>query len=188
MKLAISGSAGSGKTTIAKALAERFSIEFIAENYGPFFDQPGKFSQPPEQLAPSFWAVLSNKRQLEEAAGSFVADRCPIDLFHLWLVKRLFVLNDDTKKFFAKSKEYADDYDFVIFPPWGTIKLEPTGASSRKQRIVNPWIQQANHAAIVGYAYQWLPNQRIIQIPDTHTDIDERLDFICSEISRRKSD
>lgn len=187
MKIAIAGSAGSGKTTLAKALAARLEFVYIAENYEAFFDQPGKFNSPPHLLSRAFIEVLEKKRTLELQAGSFVADRCPVDLFHLWLRKNLFQLEEETRQYYDQCQAYCRDYDFIILSAWGCLDLTPLpDKASPQKRVMNPWVQLSNHASISGLASMWLPAERIIHLPQQKATVAKNVQMVLEAIKKRR--
>lgn len=184
MRIAVSGSAGVGKTTLAGRLAGHLQVALIPEHYEPFFDAPGKFNSPPPVLARWFFEVLEAKRTRELAARAFVVDRCPIDLFNLWVAKGLAAQAEDTQRFYAACRSYCADYDFVVIPPWGEIPLAPLDRpTGRQRRVLNPWVQLRNHAAILGLARLWLPPERVIELPAAITDPEARAGFVADRAS-----
>ena len=84
MRIAMSGAVCTGKTTLGKALAERLGLPFIEENLGSLFGRRGASKRTAEETAGAIVACLENKRKLETEAGSFVIDRCPLDLINFW--------------------------------------------------------------------------------------------------------
>lgn len=180
MRIAVSGSAGVGKTTLAGRLAEHLQVAFIPEHYEPFFDAPGKFNSLPPVLAQLFFEVLEAKRARELAARTFIVDRCPIDLFNLWVAKGTVAQAGDTERFHAACRSYCADYDFVVVPPWGEIPLAPLDRpTGRQRRVLNPWVQLRNHAAILGLARLWLPPGRVIELPAAIMDVEARVEFVA---------
>ncbi len=183
MKIAISGSAGIGKTTLSKSLADRLGVDHIGENYTPLFDQPKKLAQPIGEVARLFYQVLLHKRQLEQEYGAFITDRCPIDLFHLWVVTGLGKDITATSKFYNQCRSYAKEYDFVIIPPWGSIPLKQIkNPPDHKRRIQNPWVQLRNHATICGYTQMWLAPDKIIYFDSAVKDHADRMDLILCRL------
>lgn len=168
MKLAISGSAGTGKSTLAQNLARNLNIPYIPEHYEPLFDRPGKFNNStPKVLAEAFNEVLDIKLAEQSKHASFVADRCPIDLLNLWLCRELHCLPAETEMFYNRCRNSLDSYDLFILPPWGVIPLQATpGPEQRQQRVANPWLQLLSHAAIGGMAHMFVPEQKIVYLPD----------------------
>ena len=127
--------------------------------------------------------ILENKKDLERKAGRFVIDRCPVDLFHLWLRKNLFHLEADTRLFYDKCQSFTQDYDFIILSAWGHLDLfQIEGESSRQKRTMNPWVQFSNHVSISGIAHLWLPSDKIIHLPNRKTSVDENVHFVSEKI------
>ena len=79
MKIAVSGSAGVGKTTFSRQLAEDLNVSHIAEGYDEFYDESGHVIQPHKRLAEAMVTLANKKFALEKRAGRFVSDRCPVD-------------------------------------------------------------------------------------------------------------
>ena len=180
MKIAISGSTGTGKSTLAAALAEKLSIPLIEENYQPLYDARVKGDFPPRLLT-----ILRNKHTLEKAHSDFVTDRCPIDLMHLWLNQSGHKISRPlTNQFFELALPQLQIYDFVIIPPWNSIQLQQsTEALPRDLDIIE---QLRHHASILGHAYMWAPKIKIIEIPQPITSLEARVDFVLEQIKKRR--
>ena len=176
MKIAVSGCAGIGKTTLAQGLAQALELPFIPEHYELFFDQPGKLNAPPERLIPLFKRVLGNKRAREAKHDAYVIDRCPIDLFNLWLSLGLSVKQEETREFYEKCRACSQDYDHVVVPPWGMFPLRQINdGHGYRGRTLDSWVQLRNHAAICGLAWLWLPHDRLIALPQEQAPPEIRL-------------
>ena len=121
MKIAISGAANTGKTTLAKGLAKQTGLPLIEEGFGeirrgPNPDKSGDF------LAGCFQKIDRAKRQLEEKYQSgFISDRCTIDLFNFWSAFPILQLRPDALEFYKNCKNHAKTYDYVVFLPWGSV-------------------------------------------------------------------
>jgi len=183
LRVAICGSGGVGKTTLAVPLARQLRATYIPEHFESFFDRPGKFRSPPPILAELFNEVLERKRAEEQAQESYVVDRSPIDLFNLWLAQGLALRAEDTKRFHANCRDYCAAYDFVVILPWGALPLVPSDhVTGRQRRVLNPWVQLSAHASIAGLARMWIEPQRIVELPASITDAQERLGFVMGRI------
>ena len=184
MKIAVSGCAGVGKSTLAGALAAALGVPLIPEQYDPLFDQPGKFMRSVGSvLVPDFQSILSNKRSQEIRYGDFVTDRCPIDLFHLWMMRGLGRLEDKTADFHDACRDYVQDYDLVVIPPWNGIEFRQVDHShDLRYRTTNKWIQLHNHASITGYACLWISFARLELLPMPLRSIDERVAHVLRRL------
>jgi len=186
MKIAVSGTAGVVKTVLSRALEPLLELEYIAENYEPFFEEKGTFDKPAEELIPIFYRVLENKQRLEQEASSFITDRCPVDLFHLWMTKGLDKHEAASAQFFNHCLVQVRSYDFILLPAWGSIKLQQKADRKNQQaRVMNDWVQLRNHAAITGYTHLWVPSINIIQLPLSLSDHDQRIRFVLEQIKLR---
>ncbi len=186
MRLAVSGTAGIGKTTLAGALAELLELECIPESYEPFFDIKGTLKQSPAELMPVFQQVFDQKLEQERQLKRFITDRCPIDLFHLWLTHGQDDDSPQTRQFHGRCLLQARSYDFLILPAWGSIALQQKeDTDNHQRRVMNPWTQLRNHSAIVGLSYLWLPPEKIIQLPMPLSDPEQRVRYVLQQIKTR---
>ncbi|HAC34079.1 MAG TPA: hypothetical protein DCF45_06125, partial [Gammaproteobacteria bacterium] len=156
LRIAISGCAGIGKSTLARALADRLDISHVDEHYSALFSPPGTFNSEAIKLIPLFNRVLAEKNQLMQQTGTFVVDRTALDLLNLWMARGLTSYPQATADFSKLCQAEAATYDLVIFPPWGTLPHRPHDATDGRIRVSDPWIQLRNHAAILGLTRMWV--------------------------------
>ena len=178
MKIAISGCAGVGKSTLTQALADDLKITALDEHYGALFSPPGTFNSEPEKLIPLFIQVLDEKHALQEETDNFVVDRAGIDLLNLWMAKGLSRYQDATEYMVSQCRKQLQRYDLVVFPPWGAIPLVPHENSDGRVRVQDPWTQLRNHAAILGFARLWLAPEKILCLPESATDLEQRVALV----------
>ena len=180
MKIAVSGSAGIGKTTLAQNLAQAMNIAYIPEHYEPLFDSR---DSPPDVLAELFNQVLDIKLSEQAKHSSFVADRCPADLLNLWLRRKLFFLPEASHVFHSRCHEAMGSYDLIVIPPWGALPLQPTDLRERKQRrVTNPWLQLLNHASIAGFARMFVGEEKILYLPSEPLAEDTWMNLVLERI------
>jgi hypothetical protein len=185
LKIAISGCAGIGKTTLAKDLAEYFDVEIIDENYDGFFNENGSFISRPKLLQQQIIDVLHEKHNREEASGDFISDRCPIDLFNLWLSRGYAKSQKKTLALSQYCRTYVKKYDAIIVLPWGSIPLQQiNNDESSRKRVMNPWIQFHNHSVIIGLCQQWLPSSKLLPISGNIKSHEARLELVIKALEK----
>lgn len=183
MRIAISGSGGIGKTTLAQNLAQALNIAYIPEHYEPLFDSMDKRDCAPDVLAELFNKALDIKLSEQAKHSSFIADRCPADLLNLWLRRKLFCLPKASQAFHSRCREAMSGYDLIVIPPWGALPLQPTGQQERiQQRVTNPWQQLLNHASIAGFARMFVGEEKILYLPSVLPSGDAWMKLVLARI------
>lgn len=165
MKIAISGSGGIGKTTFARNFAERTGVACIHEDMDDLFDRLPAGSTDFSGFADEFFGLLEKKRQAELEAGSFITDRCPVDLFSLWMCISTMERRRETAEFHKRCIRYCSHYDLIVFPPVGVFDLKPKQVGSRAGRELNPWVQMRNQANMIGLSSMYVGPRRTLLIP-----------------------
>jgi predicted ATPase len=184
MKISVSGSAGCGKTMLVGALAARFDIPLIEEN----FDDVLRHASAPEEFLDSLMATLERKSALEASLSSFVSDRGPIDLMHLSLNKRLHRQHRDrVANLISNCVKQARLHDVIVFPAWQGVPLVQS-EEGRLQRNLDPISQMIFHAQILGEAHIWLQGRRIVQIPPSVKELEHRVDYVERAMRNRMPD
>jgi alpha-ribazole phosphatase len=138
-RVALSGSAGTGKTSLGRRLAEALEVPFIEEGMrrrleaglNPFELGPGGY----ERLIEELWR---EQVAAEDAAvGGFVADRSAFDFAAVWLH---YAHLDDAARteawMRARLADGRERYDRVLSLPWGAIPLVHDGV-----RSTDRWVQ-----------------------------------------------
>ena len=184
MRIAVSGSAGTGKTTLAQNLAQALNIAYIPEHYEPLFDNLNKRDSAPDVLAELFNKALDIKLSEQSKHSRFVADRCPVDLLNLWLRRKLFCLPEASQAFHSRCHEAMGSYDLIVIPPWGALPLQPTEQPQRiQQRVVNPWLQLLNHASIAGFTRMFVSEEKILYLPSGLPSGDTWVNLVLARIA-----
>ena len=183
MRVAITGTPCTGKSTLAKQLATKMEWQYIPETFASLFDEQGGYIQPPSVLAVQMDKVLMLKRQLEFKHVDTVSDRCSADLFILWL-SRGFSKHKQVAEFADKCRDYLRHYDAFIYLPWGVLPLEQLeeGESGCK-RNMDQWTQFYNNSALIGLIMQWVPAEKRIFIPTNIIDLETRADYVLSRLN-----
>jgi hypothetical protein len=186
VRIAVSGSAGIGKTTLAVALAEALGLPLIAENYEPLFRVLGKVPPTQPVLAAALTEIHETKRALEARHGDFVTDRCPVDVFYSWLMRGLGTMRKETAALFAQCREQTRQYDLVVLPPWGAFEPPKPPPGPGVRRAVNPWIQLRGHACVVGLATMWVGESRLVRLPVSADTVERRVEHVRAVLARNQ--
>ncbi len=180
-RIAISGSAGVGKSTLARALAAELGVPYLPEGMreyleggGPDLHQLGH-----EGIRALVLRLWNERREAEaRAASGFVADRSSYDFASFWLFY-LFAEPADpvTEAYFAETMS-PDRYDLVALLPWGCLPIEADGV-----RNTNPWVQLHTHFLIDGMVRRCAPRVHAVQA----TDLRGRLAEMVALVSQRST-
>jgi AAA domain len=188
VKIAISGSAGTGKTTLATALAARQRCSLIAEGYDGFFDENFDFIKPAGRLRHRIFATLESKNGAENECGDFVADRCPADLFNLWLSRGYGTNQGKTADLYSRCRSYIGKYDRIVVLPWSALPLSQVReATARRRRTMNYWTQLYNHSTMIGLLQQWVTPDRLLPIPFTMVGLEARVALVSGSAATTPS-
>ncbi|MFN7145712.1 MAG: AAA family ATPase [Myxococcota bacterium] len=137
LRIAVSGSAGVGKSTLARRLAERLGVAYIGEGMREYLERTGTdlHALGHEGVRALVLTLWEERKEAEHAARSFVADRSSYDFAAFWLYYHFAAEDDDTARLFAETLT-PRRYDVVYLLPWGRIPLIADGI-----RTPNPWTQ-----------------------------------------------
>jgi broad specificity phosphatase PhoE/nicotinamide riboside kinase len=161
--IALSGSAGTGKTTLARALAVRLDVPYIEEGMRrrleAGLDLHTLDADGMRRLNRSMWE--EQKAECEHAAarhGGYVADRSHIDFAAFWLH---YGLHDDaaaTERMLTETRAAAQD-QFVVLLPHGVLPLVHDGV-----RSTNPWMQLRFQLLVEGLLERHQPAERFLRL------------------------
>ncbi|MDZ4773814.1 MAG: histidine phosphatase family protein [Planctomycetota bacterium] len=156
-RIALSGSAGTGKTTLGRRLAAELGVPFIDEimrrKLESGFDMHG--------LSRADWRALmreqwDEQRALQDAAQSgFVVDRSSIDYAAFFLHYDLHV-DIDASEWMEEMAAQSARYDHILLFPWGVLPLVDDGVRStnaftqlRFQTILEGLLQRFVRTAVL---------------------------------------
>ncbi len=182
-RLALSGSAGVGKTTLAQALAARWSLPYVDEGmrrrleaglslYGLDRDQKRQLLHElaDEAYAGAELAVTAN--------GGFISDRSPIDQIAFWLHYGFGQdPSEETGAFVEAQIQRSTLFDKVVLLPWGVLPFKEDGV-----RTANTWVQLKYQALVEGLLRQFLPTEQLVILPKELTKLEERIDWVEQQL------
>lgn len=142
-RLFICGAAGTGKTTLAKAVSERMGIPFVASSASDIWPDFG-FKDHADALLKCHndpvlgWeyqtAILNRRENLLNQHDEFITDRTPFDAFTYFLIENAHNIDSvHLEEFRLRCHHLARMANQVVFLPHGDwIKTEENG-----KRIAN---------------------------------------------------
>jgi nicotinamide riboside kinase len=181
-RLAITGSAGVGKTTLGGRLADVFNVPLVGEGMRARIEAgldlhtlngDGRRAL----LLELFDQALTETRAAAGTAHGFVADRCAADFAAFWLYYGFGLDVDATQRVFTRAEAALDEYDLIVVLPWGAIPLVADGV-----RSANPWLQLHYQALLEGLLARWADAHRIVQVPLHLVGLDARIRWICAHL------
>jgi hypothetical protein len=195
LRIAISGPAGAGKTTLANALGEALSLPVLPENLETIYARRSAFlkSQAPPAASESqqwaaVWAWMDSHFEWCEAHAArvanlpgFVADRWEMDIMSNWV--RVFSAhdaNEKTRRLHQLWQERAKTYDLVVVLPVSGFEVELRNDTGMKRRL-NMTVQLLAHTVVAGLATLIQPSEKVLHIPQD-TSVAERSELVIARL------
>ncbi|GAB5470302.1 MAG: hypothetical protein Kilf2KO_33320 [Rhodospirillales bacterium] len=175
-RVALSGSAGIGKTTLAKALAAHWKVPYVDEGMRRRLEAGLDLHSLTRDQHRDLLTDLAEESHaaVEQAIardGGVVADRSPLDALAFWLHYG-FVHGPEASTEAVAQTQIARCrcFDLIVLPPWGALPLESDGV-----RSTNGWLQLQFHALVAGLAQQFLPPEQLALLPAEVLSLEARV-------------
>lgn len=164
-RVALSGSAGTGKTTMGTALSERWGVPYVPEGMRERIEAGLNLrGLDAQSLRALIWELWDEQVDREDAAvraaGGFVSDRSPIDYLAFWLVYGFCEDDAETRRMEAATRARLDALDRVVVLPHGVLPLREDGV-----RAANPWVQLRFQAVVEGLLHRRVAPERLALMP-----------------------
>lgn len=177
-RLALTGSAGVGKTSLGRLLAKQLDIPFIPEGMRTRIEAGLDLHTLSRErhralLEELFEEMLTAAGKAAATGGGFVADRCSIDCAAFWLYYGFGNDADATAGVFERAARALELYDLIVVLPWDGIPLAADGV-----RSANRWHQLHYQSLLEGLLARWAPEDRVAPMPADIVDIDARAAWV----------
>ena len=184
-RIAISGSAGVGKTTLAQRLAAGMDLPYLEEGMRRRLEAGLDLHALNRSDMRGLLVELWEEREAEEDRavalhGGFVADRCAVDWAAFYLYYGFTDPEDDTGPFLDRMRARATRaYDAVVLLPWGALPLRHDGV-----RSTNRWKQLHYQGLLEGMLGRYLPGPVLRRLPDGLDRLEARLAWVRDQSTR----
>ena len=182
MKIALTGSSSTGKTTLARLLRDHAAlsgIKYLSADSRKLLQRMGYRSMDlmtRQQLREFQVAYLHSKLDLESNIQSYITDRSTVDVAAYWLIRDTFDLPDTIRdEYIEKCRNHASKYDLHIYLPFGLLPFEFDGYRSHSLEF---------HEQIDKQIMKFLKAWKIKYITLDMPDLDIRLQRVLDEVKR----
>lgn len=134
-RIALCGSAGTGKTTLGTALAQVLGLPFIEEGMRRRLERGLTLHvltrDDHRALLSELWEEqIQAEAQALADAGGFVSDRSAVDFAAFALAYQFYDDEAWTRRFLEQTLGHAGGYDGIVLLPWGVLPLQADGIRS----------------------------------------------------------
>lgn len=160
MKIALSGSAGTGKSTLALRLGEALGLPVIGEGMREYLQRTGVdlHSLGHDAFQALIQQLWEERKEAEALApAGFVADRSSFDFAAFWLYYRFAREDAYTEQLFAEATDQRR-YERIYVLPWGRIPLVRDGV-----RTADRYVQLHLQLLVEGLLEQRAQNWRRLE-------------------------
>ncbi len=180
-RIAMCGSAGVGKSTLGRRLADALDLPYLDETMRErlragldihHLDHDGM-----RALLVELWEEQCERERA--CPDGFVTDRSPIDYATFWLHYHLHHDRDDTEAWMEKTLARLPELSAIVLLPWGVLPLVDDGV-----RSTNRWAQFMFHGMVDAMATRSAEMGQLLRMP-AFAELDKRLEWALAQLATR---
>lgn len=183
MNIALTGAAGIGKTTLARALAQATGTVLLEEDFAEVvraFNTRSPVAAENQRSACGAW--LDRREAAYAQHAHWVEDRCGLDVLYRWLTAGLSDAdNGKTQALIARVQQSLLRLDaLVVLPLKVTQETRNHEGLRRAGSVSRLW---RSHALALGLALQLMPPERVLQVPQQCDTPESRRDWVLAQVT-----
>jgi alpha-ribazole phosphatase len=179
-RIALSGSAGTGKTTLGRRLAKELGLPFVEEGMRKRLEGGlDLHTLDHDDMRALLLELWEEQCAAEDAApDGFVSDRSAADFAAFWIFYGFHHEEGATDRFFERALERLQRTERVVLFPWGALPLRSDGV-----RSTNRWVQFMFQSLVEGVLERHA-GPRLARLPLECTDLERRLAFVRRSVGQ----